>query len=424
MSHQPNECPGIRRILVLVFLCLALGAFALAQNEQVIYNFTGISNPAPYLTADSAGNLYGVLWWQGTIFQLSPSESGVWKYTAIGQAPGDVTSLAVDKSGNVFGTTSTGGIVTPVCPQGCGTVFEFSDDTGSWRIGLLFEFAAGKDSQTPPNPVGITIGKNGVVYAAAKYAGGFGKIYALVPQGYGQWKFVPVYRFQGGADGEYPNGSFAIDNQGNLYGTTVAGGIDTSNCDDGAGYTTCGTVFELTPPASPGGAWTKTTLYEFNGPPVDGNFPYGGLLRDASGNLYGTTWFGGATFTDKGTVFELTPSSGAWTETVLHSFSGPDGFEPIGLTAVPGGVLYGVTWLGGADGAGAIFQIAKAGGTWTEKVIYSFEQGAPPQGSDPDTNLVYLSGALYGATSAGGTGSGTGCSGGNYGCGVVYQITK
>jgi uncharacterized repeat protein (TIGR03803 family) len=422
MSFQPKICSSIRRVLVLLVFFLGLAGLAFAQNEQAIYNFTGASNPAPSLTADSAGNLYGVLWSQDTIFQLSPSESGVWKYTAIGQALGDVSSLAVDKSGNVFGTTTTGGIYTPVCPQGCGTLFEYSDSSGSWGIGLLFEFAAGKDSKTPPNPVGITIGKNGIVYTAAKYAGGFGKIYALIPQGSGGWKFVPVYRFQGGADGEYPNGSFAFDDQGNLYGTTSAGGIDSANCNTGTGYTTCGTVFKITPPASRGGAWTKTTLYEFNGSPIDGNFPNGGLLRDAAGNLYGTTRFGGASFTDQGTAFKLAPSSGTWTETVLHNFSNtPDGYEPMGLTATPGGVLYGATWAGGAYSGGAAFQLANSGGAWTERVIYSFPQGASPQGSSPDTNLIYISGALYGATSAGGTGTGSGCT---YGCGVVYEITK
>jgi uncharacterized repeat protein (TIGR03803 family) len=424
MSSYPSRRPSTRRILVLMFLCLGLAVSAVAQKEQVIYNFTNVANLAPNVTADSAGNLYGTLWGQFTVFQLSPATSGGWTYTALGQSPGNVSSLAVDKSGNVFGTTETGGIVTPICPQGCGTVFEFSQVGGSWQEVTIFQFAQGAGNQIAPTPLGITIGKNGVLYAAAKYAGKFGAVYALVPQSGGAWKLVLVYQFMGSSDGEYPNGSFALDTQGNLYGTTLAGGVDTANCDDGTGFTTCGTVFKLTPPVS-GGPWTKTTLYEFTGPPNDGNFPNGGLLRDASGDIYGTTRFGGASFTDQGTAFKLTPSGGTWTETVLHSFSNkPDGYEPIGLTAVPGGVLYGVTWAGGAYSGGSVFQLANSGGTWSEKVVYSFQQGAPPQGSDPDTNLVYLSGALYGATSGGGTGSGTACSGGDHGCGVVYQLTK
>jgi uncharacterized repeat protein (TIGR03803 family) len=418
MSSHPRSRPKTRQILVLVLVCLGLAASAVAQTEQAIYNFTNAPNPAPNLTADSAGNLYATIW-PVTVFQLSPSAAGDWTFTTLGEAPGDVSSLAVDKNGNVFGTTETGGVVTPVCPQGCGTIFEFSQVGGTWQETTISQFAQGAGNQIAPTPLGITLGKNGVLYATAKYAGKFGAVYALVPQSDGSWKLALVYQFQGGADGERPNGSFAIDKQGNLYGTTEAGGLDIANCAAVTGISTCGTVFKLTPPAS-GGTWTKTTLYEFTGPPNDGNFPNGGLLRDAAGNIYGTTRYGGASFNDEGTAFKLTSSAGTWTETVLHSFSNkPDGYEPIGLTAVPGGVLYGVTGLGGAYKGGTIFQLANSGGTWTEKVVYSFQQGDSLQGSEPDSNLVYLSGVLYGGTSTGGTGSNC-----TFGCGVIYQITK
>jgi uncharacterized repeat protein (TIGR03803 family) len=417
MVFPPGSYPKTRQLAALVFLCFGLARLTSAQSFQVIYDFQ--PRHANVLISDNAGNLYGAEMGgdpANEVFQLSPGTGGAWTYTTLGAAPGTVSSLAMDNVGNIFGTTITGGIVTTICIEGCGTVFELSKSGGSWQETTIAEFTQGPGNQVPPNPNGITIGKNGVLYGAAE--AGFGAIYKLVPplQQGGAWKLVRLYQFQGGADGEYPNGPFAIDNQGNLYGTAQQGGIVNSSCY----FHTCGTVFELSPPASVGGPWTKTTLYEFSGPNVDGDAPVGGLSRDALGNLYGVTSYGGPSPYVSGTVFELSASSGMWTETILHGFTGkPDGLEPFGLTATPDGSLYVVTFYGGAYNGGAIFQLVNSGSGWTEKVIHSFSENNLAGGYSPDTGVIYTSGALFGETAYGGTNGGCG-----NGCGVIYQITK
>ena len=170
--------------------------------------------------------------------------------------------------------------------------------------------------------------------------------------------------------------------KGNLYGTTIGGGASDA-----------GTVFELMPPASHGGPWTETVMHAFTGG-SDGGYPFGSLIAD-QGNLYGTTFSGGAS--KAGTVFELTPpaaAGGTWTETVLHAFTGGSdgGYPYAGLIAGKGILdttifgLYGTTFAGGASDGGTVFELLEptqpprrncaqcsspptccicAGGTWT-----------------------------------------------------------
>ncbi len=135
-----------------------------------------------------------------------------------------------------------------------------------------------------------------------------------------------------------------------------------------------GVVFELTPPASPGGPWTEAAIYAFMGPPSDGGVPIGGLAIGPDGSLYGTTR-GGGTY-NPGTVSQLTPPAsggGSWTLTVLYSFRGDgDGILPgAGLVVSKQGVLYGTTTQGGAFGLGTVFAIEKVSGVWEEKVLAS-----------------------------------------------------
>jgi len=214
-----------------------------------------------------------------------------------------------------------------------------------------------------------------------------------------------LYTFQGGGDGAEPFSNLLPDGSGGFYGTTWVGGTTSCIYDSG-----CGTVYHLSPPAQQGGAWVETQLHAFTGSASDGAFPSGSLVKDASGNLYGSTSAGGPANT--GTVFELSPpaqSGDAWTETILHGFpfGTSDGDYPIGgVSWGPDGALYGVTEYGGTymgsycetDGCGAIFQLkppAQQGGTWTESVLYNF----PTTGCCWNyQNLVYRGGSLYGTT--------------------------
>lgn len=174
-----------------------------------------------------------------------------------------------------------------------------------------------------------------------------------------------------------------------------------------------GTVFELTPSQ---GGWTETVLYSF----AENYYPEAGLLIDRAGNLYGTTEGGGTS--NGGTVFELTPQAGGgWKETLLHSFAGGDGSNPCaGLILDAAGDLYGTTQGGGTHSYGTVFELIPAGGgKWTEKVLYNF---TGPRGAYPYAGLILdAAGNLYGTTFAGGMYSS--CPYGTNYCGTVFELT-
>lgn len=198
-----------------------------------------------------------------------------------------------------------------------------------------------------------------------------------------------LYNFQGGIhDGTNPSTALVADRAGNLFGTTTDGGSGT--CTGG-----CGTIFQLKPTA--GGRWTETVLYSFQGGD-DGAAPAAGLVFDHAGNLYGTTIGGGLSL--DGTVFQLTRSGNSWTETVLHSFTGSDGAYPVDrLIFDHAGNLYGTTVFGGRFGGGTVFQLVPSGGAWTEAVLHDFTGGN--DGIDPEAGLIFdQQGALCGTTIA------------------------
>lgn len=187
----------------------------------------------------------------------------------------------------------------------------------------------------------------------------------------GAWTETTIHTFGSvSGDGGGPQAALTIAPGGALYGTTFFGGSGTPCLFPGGG---CGTVFQLTPPAAPGGTWTEAVLYSFEGLNGDGAYPSANLVLGINGVLYGTTQYGGSATSGSpctfygvsgcGTVFELTPPAvpgGAWTEKVLHSFTGQhgDGAIPIaGLALGPSGVLYGTTSRGGAAGLGTVFAI-------------------------------------------------------------------
>ncbi|MGD0189823.1 MAG: choice-of-anchor tandem repeat GloVer-containing protein [Rhizomicrobium sp.] len=314
--------------------------------------------------------------------------------------------VIIDAKANFYGTTSNGGTGTK-CDDtipGCGTVYEIKKGGGEK---VLYSFQDGSDGAIPSGS--LLLDSAGNLYGAAEGGGtsGDGVIFKLAPNE----TLSVLYTFQGGSDGYFPNGSLIADASGNLYGETWYGGnYNGSACavDDSG----CGTVFELQPNG------TKITLYAFQGG-SDGDVPRGGLVADASGNLYGTTGGGGTCNVEIygcGTVFKI--ASGG-TESVLYAFQGgTDGQWPYGGVIIDGaGNLYGTTELGGSQGAGTIFKIAPNG---TETVLYSFKGGK--DGVDPQAGLVTdANGTLYGTTEYGGNSK---ClKNGVTGCGTVFELT-
>jgi uncharacterized repeat protein (TIGR03803 family) len=246
-----------------------------------------------------------------------------------------------------------------------------------------------------------------------------------------EWKEKVLYSFQGGTDGAYPSGGVVSDKQGNLYGATQQGGG--TNCSPMAA---CGTVYQLVPPAKKGDPWTENVLHVFQGKQHnDGEFPSGGVIADAVGNIYGTSSYGGTGDCvllgikgGCGTVFELSPpqtKGDKWTYTILYSFKGgKDGYLPFGdLVFDSAGNLYGATYFGGGKGTtcnpyyqycGTVFRMSPPkikGGAWTEKVLHRFAGGA--DGANPSGGLVLgNTGVVYGTTSTGG----------NSGCKTTYSV--
>lgn len=408
-------------ILTLVALGVASGHLGQAQTLRVLHTFVGAGGvgqfPMAGLVRDTAGNLYGTTSQGGTLgfgtaFKLDSSGHLTVLHNFAGGGSDGANpdaAMILDSAGNLFGTTSAGGVGG--CDNGCGTVFKI--DT-SGRESLLYEFAGyPTDGATPESA--LVFDKNDNLYGTTYYGGPLqdGTVFKLTPNSNGQWTETVLYNFTGVNDGTNPASTLIFDGSGNLYGTTVAGGGGGGNCFP---YSGCGTVFKLSP------AGVESVLYAFMGL-QDGGTPYAGLLLDGSGNLYGTTSHGGAMTCSGGvgcgTVFRLDVTG---KETVLYSFMGqPDGAYPYaGLIQGSSGNFYGTTSQGGAscfgeDGCGVVFEVTPTG---TETVLYSFP--GSPNGATPYGSLVQdSSGNLYGTTFYGAP---TGCYY-NAGCGTIFTLS-
>lgn len=399
-------------LTLIAILMLTSTVFA----ETVVYSLQGRPDgvePFAGLTAGKHGLLYGVTAeggaaGAGAVFQLTlPADSGgAWTETVIysfkiqPDCAGPEAGLVFDEAGNLYGTSATGA-------NEAGCVFELIPPTqpgGSWTESVIYTFMS--CAHCPHAPLGLTLGWHGSLYGTTEFGGTIadGAVFRLSKSS-GTWVLDVIYSLgQDASDGKEPRAGLFADKAGNLYGTTNDGG----DAD-------CGTVFELSPPITPGVGWTESVLYRFTGAEGDGSAPEAPLVLDPAGNLYGTTVGGGEH--ENGTIFELSPNEGGgWTETILYAFiGGSDGSGPFsGLVLDGAGNLYGEAYSGGRIaklcpyGCGTAFELSPpsvAGGAWTETTLHEFRTGYETtiDGIGPNGGLVFgLSGSLYGTTRAGG----------------------
>jgi uncharacterized repeat protein (TIGR03803 family) len=305
--------------------------------------------------------------------------------------------LIADASGALYGTTQFGG---HGCPGnlGCGAIFKLTPTGSGYNERILYRFRGGSDGVQPVGAL-VTDG-SGALYGTTTAGGGStnctpgcGTVFKLIPHGTRYAESV-IYAFQGGpSEGSGPDSTLVVDAKGALYGTTTAGGRFYN-----------GTVFEMTPTRS---GYTERILYEFRGGASDGAHPEAGVIRDAVGGLYGTTFYGGGS-PGLGTVFKLTPTgAGRYRETILHFFQGTDGEWPIGgLAADGGGALYGATPSGGdvrchLAFCGTVFKLTPTSSGHAFSVIHDFRDGKR-DGANPHSGVIIgEDGAVFGATSTG-----------------------
>ena len=424
--NRGSSFVSVRFAVVIFAAVLANNAWA-AGAEKVLHSFTGGNDgidPAATLAADSAGNLYGTTVSGGTgtlctngcgtVFELSPVAGGKWKeevlYNFTGGSDGKnpYGGVTLDSKGDLYGTTVSGGSGGSCTGDGCGVVYLLSKSGKKWVETVMYNFTGGKDGFGPGGTV--VFDGAGNLYGTTPDGGnlrkcnglGCGVVYQISPVRGGGWTQTVLHTFTGGADGAVGSlGPLFVDKTGSIFGIAELGGDPSCQC---------GTVFRLT---SVGGAWKFKTLLAFTGIPNAGS-PYGGVIADAKGKLYGTTYFGGAN--GAGSVFELTKSAGKFTESVLYSFTGgANGGSPTTTLMFDAkGNLYGTTSAGGdSNGDGVVFKLApKSGGKWKESVVHTFGKGS--DGRNPYYGLISdKSGNLFGTTAIGG-GSGQG---------VVFEVT-
>jgi len=300
-------------------------------------------------------------------------------------------NLIADASGNLFGTTSEGGAF------GKGTVFEIAH--GSHHLTTLVSFS-GPDGASPSGT--LTIDASGDLFGTTVGGGAFGNgtVFGILNthSGYASTPTTLV-SFTGGFDGASPSGTLTIDASGDLFGTTFRGG-QLGN----------GSVFEITK-TSLGYDPNPITLASFT---TDGVLPMSGVIADASGNLFGTTFRGGQF--DDGTVFELVKSGNSYTLTTLVAFNGTNGAHPQGsLIFDASGNLFGTTHDGGATNDGTVFAILNTGSGYasTPTTLVSFN-GADGSGPLSGSLVIDANGDLFGTTQFGGATNG----------GTVFEITK
>jgi uncharacterized repeat protein (TIGR03803 family) len=417
---------------------LAVGACAAPAQEKILYNFQGGladgAVPQGALIFDGSGNLYGTTAAggstanAGTVFELSPQPDGSWKETVLFTFAGGATggsgdptgALVFDGKGNLYG----------VAGGEQGGIFELSppaEPGGTWTEQVIYAFGAQPDGSGPEGS--LIFDGDGNLYGATEDGGQYnsGAVFELSPPASpgGLWTEQIIFSFNfTGPTGFRPQANLIFDGSGNLYGTTEDGG--------GTEGTEGGVVFELSPPAT-GSTWTETVLHTFGGSLFDGSTPVDGLYLDSEGNVYGTAETGYYSYSYvaySGIAFELTPPTtpgGAWTEIILHPFANnaTDGGNPESNLVPDGeGNLYGTTIFGGPNfvgpGAistgGTIYELmppAQSGGAWSERVVYDFGASSTDAYETTAGLVLDSKGNFYGTTQAGGTA----------GLGTVFEFT-
>lgn len=324
-------------------------------SEKVLYDFstTGSSQSLAHsgaLIMDPSGNFYGVNSYGGDpicdcgeVYELTRS-SGVWTKTTIhnflgyGSSDGSYPGFGLlrDTTGSLYGVAAGGGGYSN------GMAFKLTPNgDGTWTENVLYNFIGPRDGANPYAP--LVMDATGTVYGTAQDGGiyGFGTVFKLALSN-GVWTETTLYDFTGGTGGGNPNFGVVLDTAGNLYGTADTGGGNFA-----------GVVYKLTPTA---GIWNYETVHTFSGG-KDGGNPVSTVTLDAGGSLYGTTYYGG--LYQYGTVYKISNVSGKWQETVLHSFTGGnDGSGPYGgVITDSSGNVYGSATQGGRYGFGVAYEI-------------------------------------------------------------------
>ena len=385
-------------LLTVVLFSLLAGATAFAQTHgSVLFALAPYPNcgaPLAPLIADKHGNLYGTTLSggeanDGCVFELSPSATG-WQETTLYafsgvDGNGPRASLTLDGVGNLYGTTAEGGTYNR------GVAFELSPASGgSWAETVLHDFGGEGDAAQPE--CNLVFDRQGNLYGTTTAGGAYGNsgtVFKLSPSS-GGWTETILHSFQGGISGPRPInplGGLVMDRESHLYGVASFGG------EYGGGA-----VFELSP--SFGTTFAERVIHNFS---TDGSNP-SSLAMDKSGNLYATTEFGGLGF---GTVIELTKqANGSWGENVLHMMNGNDGFWVVGPVVFDKeGNLYAAAYLGAINGMGSVFMLSPTqSGPWTETVLHRFDFQFPDgkDGWGPHAGVIIHNSKLFGTTSGGG----------------------
>lgn len=415
-----------QRFAITVLLVAVTLLPAQAQSFHVLYTFeAGLSVPYSGVTVDNAGNLYGTTGFSyagwGGVYKLS-NKNGVWVFSLLfsfngGNGNTPLAPPVFGPDGSLYGTTSLGGFG---CDLGCGNIYNLRSPISIcktarcyWTLSTAYDFGATTGDGAYPMFGNLLFDDEGNIFGTTSSndigSNSLGGTVFKISRSGGTWTETILHQFGYGNDGSYPASGLIRDGEGNLYGTTVNGG-SSSGCDGDCGF---GTVYELSPTGS---GWVERVLYSFQGQ-SDGGDPVGGLVMDASGNLYGTTSSNGVN--SAGTVFELTHSNGAWTLNTLYSFtqSGQSQaycYGQVGsLLLDSAGNLYGTTCTGGALGYGAVFKLTHSNGAWTYSSLHDFTNGS--DGANPVGNPAFdRNGNIFGTASRGG---------GQQLVGTVWEVT-